>query len=262
MFSTKGFLNIGLKMSRKPEKLPSLPSSKDQAPFNPAEFLTTVCSAYIVMAAIGLFVMRYGHQNLESGFSLDRLSFQEVSVFGPTSLVIGFLAAAAMIAFGALSESWFSSPVSAAKKIPSTASEAISRQPEDTEDGEDLDQITSQTINRVVSNLSYTQLFLIAVVSAIGEEILFRGALQPFLGLFLVSCLYGLIQFGPTLALSIWSLMAFARGLLLGWLFMATGSLWPGLVAHLAYNLWTLAKFKRTVPQGPQHQALPQSSKV
>jgi membrane protease YdiL (CAAX protease family) len=246
-------------MSRKPEKLTL---SKDQAPFNRTEFLTTVCSAYIVMAAIGLFVMRYGHKNLESGLSFGLISFEDISLFAPIWLAIGLLAATAMIAFGALSESWFSNSDSTATKTPSSASETFSLKPEDSGDLDDLDQISSQTVNRVVSNLSYSQLFLIALVSAIGEEILFRGALQPFLGLFLGSCLYGLIQFGPTLALTIWSIMAFARGLLLGWLFMATGSLWPGLVAHLAYNLWTLAKYKRTVPQGPQRQALPQSSKV
>ncbi len=237
-------------MSSKPEKLLT---PKDQAPFNRMEFLTTVCSAYMVMAAIGLFVMRYGHQNLESGLSFGGLTFEDQGsgLLDPSFLLVGFLAAIAMIAFGALSDSWFSTPDSSAP-----------RRPGDAEDLDGHDPVSSGVVSRVVSNLSYTQLFLIAVVSAVGEEILFRGAIQPFLGLFLASCLYGLIQFGPNLALTIWSVMAFARGLLLGWLFMATGSLWPGLVAHLAYNLWTLAKFKRTVPLDPQHQAIPQSSKV
>jgi membrane protease YdiL (CAAX protease family) len=80
----------------------------------------------------------------------------------------------------------------------------------------------------------------LALISAAGEELLFRGALQPFLGVWLTSILFGLLHLDPDEGLTAWTAWALIAGLILGASCNVTGSLWPALIIHFTINFWGL----------------------
>jgi len=71
--------------------------------------------------------------------------------------------------------------------------------------------------------------------AGISEELLFRGAIQPRLGLLLTTLLFALghLQYGLTLA----TLQVFIIGLVLGLMRKRTGSVVLCIVTHAAYNM-------------------------
>lgn len=79
------------------------------------------------------------------------------------------------------------------------------------------------------------EIVVISVLAGVGEEVLFRGAMQPELGLIITSLVFGLFHVGGrlTVALGIW---AACTGALLGWLAIATGGLLAPIVAHMIYD--------------------------
>ncbi len=85
---------------------------------------------------------------------------------------------------------------------------------------------------------------LIGVSSAIGEEILFRGALQPVLGLWITSLLFGLLHGLGDRRMVGWTLFAIAAGVLFGGLALVTGGVLAPIVGHAVINatqLWRLS---------------------
>jgi uncharacterized protein len=75
----------------------------------------------------------------------------------------------------------------------------------------------------------------ISVFAGVGEEVLFRGAVQPELGLIATSLVFGALHTAgrATVALGIY---AACMGALLGWLTIATGGLLAPIVAHMVYD--------------------------
>ncbi len=88
--------------------------------------------------------------------------------------------------------------------------------------------------------------FVVALFAALGEELLFRGALQPLIGLVPVAILFGLLH--ATALVHV--ILATLLGLWLGWLYQWTGSLWPPIAAHLALDLVTGLLLGHTVQTG------------
>jgi membrane protease YdiL (CAAX protease family) len=75
-------------------------------------------------------------------------------------------------------------------------------------------------------------LLLVAAVAGIGEEVLFRGVLQPLAGPVWSNVLFGLVHFiTPTYAL-----LAGLLGGYLGWLLVTTENLLVPIVAHGLYD--------------------------
>jgi membrane protease YdiL (CAAX protease family) len=85
----------------------------------------------------------------------------------------------------------------------------------------------------------------VALMAALGEEPLFRGALQPLIGLGFTAALFGLLH--ATSAAHV--VLAYLLGLLLGWLYQWSGSLWPSIAAHLTIDLATGLLLARTLRQ-------------
>lgn len=269
-----------------PSKPENIDIRKDSSAFNSVEFVTKACSAYIVMMGVGLIVMRYAHQNLESlgsltrSVPLDTLGF--LSFLGPLGsllvsfvsnnwLTLGLLAAVVMIAFNALCDDWLAEDETSVLEDGQGSRPKIAFKSGPRDDARDfpagadhpnLDSTPSQILSRIVSRLSYPQVFLMALFAAVGEEILFRGAIQPFVGLFLGSCLYGLIHFSSGWMLTPWNIMGLSKGLFLGWIFQSTASLWPCIVAQLAFNLWTMIHLKRGHSKNLQQLPIPQSNQA
>jgi membrane protease YdiL (CAAX protease family) len=85
---------------------------------------------------------------------------------------------------------------------------------------------------------SWGIVFGIAFAAAIGEEIAFRGALQPVFGFWATALLFTAIHIQYTLTPA--SLIIFVVALALGWLRQAF-NLWAAISAHFVYNFIQLA---------------------
>jgi membrane protease YdiL (CAAX protease family) len=98
--------------------------------------------------------------------------------------------------------------------------------------GDDLARGLAETIGPV----ALPNLLLLALASGMGEEALFRGALQPRVGLLWASLLFGCVHFVPRPEFVPWTIFALLAGLLFGGLFIWTGNLIAPVVAHVVVN--------------------------
>jgi membrane protease YdiL (CAAX protease family) len=114
----------------------------------------------------------------------------------------------------------------------------------------------------LVGPLSGARIAFFAVTSGVSEELFFRGAMQPLVGLWLAALVFGAVHIGPNKAFLPWTLWAALMGLLFGVLFQATGSLVGPVVAHVlinyenlhylvSYDPVTIARERRITPEAP-----------
>lgn len=89
----------------------------------------------------------------------------------------------------------------------------------------------------ILGRLSIFDVVVIALVSSLAEEVLFRGLLQPFVGLTIASLIFGLLHFPIKQTLLPWTVFAIVMGFLLGWLYIYTGSLVTPIITHCLINL-------------------------
>lgn len=89
----------------------------------------------------------------------------------------------------------------------------------------------------ILGSMGIGSVVLLALASSVAEEALFRGLLQPWLGLWMTSLLFGLAHFPLDRELLPWTLFAFVVGLALGVLFELTGNLAAPVLAHFLINL-------------------------
>ncbi len=94
----------------------------------------------------------------------------------------------------------------------------------------------SRFLGQAIGRVTLAQSTVLAIVSGLGEEMLFRGALQPEVGLVVASLLFGLMHLVPRWPIALWSLYAVAIGFVFGWVFETTGSLWAPVIAHAVVN--------------------------
>jgi membrane protease YdiL (CAAX protease family) len=97
----------------------------------------------------------------------------------------------------------------------------------------------------ILGPITWRQALLLALFSAMGEELLFRGALWPHLGWIGTSFLFGLVHILPRKQLWGYPLFALLAGVLFAILREATGSVFAPILAHFtvnALNLWWLGK--------------------
>ncbi|MGM0380907.1 MAG: CPBP family intramembrane glutamic endopeptidase [bacterium] len=91
--------------------------------------------------------------------------------------------------------------------------------------------------------LGLEDIFLVACISGIGEEIFFRGFLQWQFGIVPASIIFGIIHVWGKKAIP-YALYATAMGFYLGGLYIYTGNLWTPILAHLLNNLFGLLAIK------------------
>ena len=101
-----------------------------------------------------------------------------------------------------------------------------------TEWGEGLARAMGQSLG----SLKVSHALVLAVASSLGEEMLFRGALQPSVGWGLASLCFGIVHFVPRREFLPWTLFAIVAGGLLGGLVLFTGNLLASVVAHALIN--------------------------
>jgi membrane protease YdiL (CAAX protease family) len=103
-------------------------------------------------------------------------------------------------------------------------------------------------------HLDATGIAVIAVLSAVGEELVFRGLLMPWLGVLPQALLFGVMHAqlsGPSRW--VWAAWATVVGLALGAIFALSGSLLGAIAAHALINGINLAFLKSHDTAPPRH---------
>lgn len=108
-----------------------------------------------------------------------------------------------------------------------------------------LGEALADTLGESLVGLSTADAILLAIVSGTAEEMFFRGAVQPAVGLVWASVLFGACHFLPRKELALWSLWAVAMGAALGALFEWTGHLAAPIAAHIVINGVNLPRLAR-----------------
>jgi membrane protease YdiL (CAAX protease family) len=101
-----------------------------------------------------------------------------------------------------------------------------------------------ETIQPLFGGMSPAGAIVIGAAAGIGEEWLFRGILQPLVGIAGASIVFGLAHVGGVrmLAFGVWATL---MGLVMGTLAMVTGGLTAPMVAHGLYDVLALEYIRR-----------------
>jgi membrane protease YdiL (CAAX protease family) len=95
------------------------------------------------------------------------------------------------------------------------------------------------------------ELVLLAAASALGEEVLFRGAMLDAWGPWVSSLVFALLHIPPKRSLWPWTASSLVLGMGLAGLTLATGNLGAAVAAHFVINLQNLAYITRRRPRMP-----------
>lgn len=166
---------------------------------------------YGVMAAVGLAAMAFFHDSLQKAFALPADPVDTGRL-----IASGVVAAAVLLVLSYFFEDWF-------------------------ESFRELKTIIMQVLGKV----SVPMAIYLSLVTSIGEELLFRGAIQPFAGVLLTSILFGMLHMGHNGLVSAWSFWALIAGYMLGWMYDETGSIWPPIIAHFGVNTVSILSLRR-----------------
>lgn len=98
--------------------------------------------------------------------------------------------------------------------------------------GDELARAMAETLGPI----STPDAILLAVASGMAEEMLFRGALQPRVGLIVATVLFAAVHFVPRREFLPWTAFALVVGIVFGLMFEATGNLLAPIVAHAVIN--------------------------
>ncbi len=96
-----------------------------------------------------------------------------------------------------------------------------------------LQQSRSLEVLVIVKKATWLQILLICAIAGITEEILFRGALQPSIGIWPAAVLFGLLHAYGRL----YVFVAIFAGACLGYMYWYTDSLAVVAAAHIFYNI-------------------------
>lgn len=95
-------------------------------------------------------------------------------------------------------------------------------------------------LTEAVGDLSEAEILLLAMASSIGEEMLFRGAIQDHFGLIVAALVFGCFHIGPGMWL--WTVIATLLGLLFGAMVHFGFGLLSATLAHAVVNFISLRR--------------------
>jgi len=98
----------------------------------------------------------------------------------------------------------------------------------------------ADVMSAVIGPAGWGTVLVAAAASSVAEECLFRGAIQPTLGLWITSAVFAACHFLPDRRFLPWTVFALAAGLGLGALFDWRGSLVAPVAAHFTVNFVNL----------------------
>jgi membrane protease YdiL (CAAX protease family) len=97
---------------------------------------------------------------------------------------------------------------------------------------------------------SRPRLLVLALLSSVAEELFFRAALMPWLGVALSSLLFGLLHVSARETYLGWMLWASVMGLIFAGLFVGSGSLLAPVLAHATMNYENMQYLCSSTPAG------------
>lgn len=106
--------------------------------------------------------------------------------------------------------------------------------------GDSLRHVCRAVVRPLFEHVTAAQIAAVSLLAGLAEETLFRGVLQPLVGLPAASLVFGAVHVGGRgfLGYGIW---AACTGALFGWLMVVTGGLLAPIVAHALYDALALA---------------------
>lgn len=113
-----------------------------------------------------------------------------------------------------------------------------------------LRRVFREVLDPLFANVGMREVVVVSLAAGIGEELAFRGALQPEIGLIPASLVFGALHTGGrgTLVFGAW---AAVMGAALGGLAAATGGLLAPVVAHALYDAAALAWIRHRRVRAP-----------
>lgn len=178
---------------------------------NPESLIKKSTVVYGVMAAAGLASMAFFHDSFKTAFLWPSAPMEMGRI-----VASGLIAAGVLLVLSYFFEDWF-------------------------ESFRELKSIIMQVLGKV----SVPMAIYLSLVTSIGEELMFRGAIQPVAGILLTSVLFGMLHMGHKGLISAWSIWAFIAGYLLGWMYEETTSMWPPIIAHFGVNMVSILNLRR-----------------
>lgn len=110
------------------------------------------------------------------------------------------------------------------------------------------------TLRSALIGGSRARLLLLASLSAVAEELFFRAALMPWLGVLISSLVFGLLHVSSRETYLGWMLWASVMGLVFAGLFLGSGSLLAPVLAHATINYENMQYLCSSAPSGlPLH---------
>jgi membrane protease YdiL (CAAX protease family) len=106
-----------------------------------------------------------------------------------------------------------------------------------------------ESLRPAVHGASDGMLSGMAIASGVGEELFFRGALLPLVGVVGSSAAFGLVHQVRGEGRWVWVAWAAAMGLVLGLIFRGTGHLGGCVVAHVVVNAVNLRRLRNVDPR-------------
>ena len=106
-------------------------------------------------------------------------------------------------------------------------------------------RVLHREFHALVHELDSREIFTLAVASSVGEELFFRGALLPVVGIFPSSVLFALLHVRAQPRFLPWTAMSFILGLGMGALFVYLGDLSGPIAAHFVINFFNLHYISR-----------------
>jgi hypothetical protein len=97
---------------------------------------------------------------------------------------------------------------------------------------------------------SRSRLFVLASLSAVAEELFFRAALMPWLGVAISSLVFGLLHVSSKETYLGWMVWASVMGLVFAYLFVGSGSLLAPMLAHATINYENMVYLCSSAPSG------------
>lgn len=88
--------------------------------------------------------------------------------------------------------------------------------------------------------LASREIVILALASSVGEELLFRGALLPWVGVWVQGVVFALLHIGPGRRFLPWTISALVLGLGFGYFARWTGNLGGPIAAHFMINFLNL----------------------
>lgn len=88
--------------------------------------------------------------------------------------------------------------------------------------------------------LTGREIVILALASSVGEELLFRGALLPWLGVWVQAAVFAVLHIGPGRRFLPWTASALVLGIAFGFLAKWTGNLGGPIAAHFTINYLNL----------------------